>query len=135
MKLVLIRNVLTEESTIGELYVDGIFECFTLEDKTRNIKIDGRTAIPIGIYQVIIDFSKRFQKEMPHLLDVPNFTGIRIHSGNTAEDTNGCILVGTTKSENKILQSKIAFTKLFNKLDEAYQKNEEISIEISNVKR
>lgn len=135
MKLLLIRNVYTEESTIGELYVNGKFECFTLEDKPRAVKIDGKTAIPTGIYQVIIDFSTRFQQEMPHLLDVPNYSGIRIHPGNIAEDTHGCILVGTTKSENKLYQSKIAYIKLFDKLDYAYQRNEEITIEISNVQR
>jgi len=87
-------------ATIGDLKVAGDQYCYTLEDQVRDLKEDGsgkvygETAIPTGRYKVIIDFSQRFQKNMLHILDVPWFTGIRIHSGNKAEDTLGCVLVG-----------------------------------------
>ncbi len=96
MNLKLLRKTFTEESTIGVLSVNGTAECFTLEDKVRAVKIPGKTAIPAGIYEVTITFSDRFQKPLPLLLNVPNFAGIRIHPGNTAADTEGCILVGKT---------------------------------------
>src|SRR5207302_8902491 len=89
MHLKLIRKIFTDKSTIGALYIDNHFECFTLEDTVREtgIKIPGRTAIPYGSYEVIIDHSKRFTGNMPHVLNVPGFEGIRIHSGNTSGDT------------------------------------------------
>lgn len=82
---------------IGELTIDGVHQCFTLEDKVREKKIFGKTAIPPGRYEVTVSFSNHFQKKLPLLMNVPNFEGVRIHSGNTAKDTEGCILVGMTK--------------------------------------
>ena len=115
--------------TVGKLYLDGIYECFTLEDAVRNgTKIIGKTAIPIGTYKVIIDASTRFKQDMPHILDVPDFTGVRIHAGNTSADTDGCILLGTTwAGKDFIGNSKIAYKKFFNKLKE----NKTVSITIS----
>ena len=84
MKLLLKRLHKTQNSTIGELYVDGKFECYTLEDVERKEKIYAKTAIPKGTYQVIINMSNRFKKLMPLLLNVPNFEGVRIHTGNYA---------------------------------------------------
>jgi dynactin complex subunit len=82
--------------TIGKMYVDGVYECYTLEDVVRNgTKVLGKTAIPIGEYKLIVDASVRFKQDMPHILNVPDFTGVRIHSGNTSADTDGCILLGT----------------------------------------
>jgi hypothetical protein len=121
MKLVLKRMQKTTKSTIGELSVDGKFECFTLEDVERNVKIKGITAIPKGTYKVGISFSNRFQKDLPILLNVPNFEGVRIHPGNKAEDTEGCILVGKTKSADFIGQSRIAFDQLFQKMKLAHE--------------
>jgi hypothetical protein len=109
----------TENSTIGELLVDGLFECFTLEDKEREVKIKGETAIPKGTYKVIINESNRFKRELPLLLNVPNFEGVRIHSGNTNHDTEGCILVGQSRNKNYIGQSRKAFEKLFKKMKKA----------------
>jgi len=109
----------TENSTIGELLVDGLFECFTLEDKEREVKIKGETAIPKGTYKVIINESNRFKRELPLLLNVPNFEGVRIHSGNTNHDTEGCILVGQSRNKNYIGQSRKAFDKLFKKMKKA----------------
>ena len=129
MILKLARKFYTEESTIGELSIDGDFECYTLEDKVRAVKIGGKTAIPSGIYEIVISFSQRFKKRLPLLLNVPNFDGIRIHPGNTAKDTEGCILVGTSAGTDKVLQSKIAFNKLFTRLEQAAKK-EKIFIQV-----
>ena len=107
--------------TIGKLYVDGIYQCYTLEDVVRNgTKVLGKTAIPTGEYKVIIDRSVRFKQDMPHILNVPNFTGVRIHSGNTSADTEGGILLGTTwAGKDFIGNSKIAYKKFFDKLKQA----------------
>lgn len=121
MKLTLNRKWKTLKSTIGELHVDGKFQCFTLEDVVRKTgeKVYGDTAIPAGTYKVVIDFSNRFQRRMPHILDVPGFTGVRIHTGNTTADTLGCILVGQDRGENIVGQSRLAYEALFRKLDGA----------------
>ncbi len=124
------RFEFSEESTIGELSVDDQFECYTLEDKVRPVKIMGKTAIPAGRYEVVINFSQRFQKPLPLLLNVPNFEGVRIHPGNVPTNTEGCILVGDTKSENFIGQSRVAFNRLFEKMKAAAE-TEKIFIEIA----
>ncbi len=131
MNLKLVRKRFTEDSTIGVLSVNGKTECFTLEDKVRAIKLAGKTAIPTGIYEITITFSDRFKKPLPLLLNVPHFTGIRIHSGNTAGDTEGCILVGQTQGKDFIGNSKAAFKPLFAKLEAALKK-EKIFIEVVN---
>jgi hypothetical protein len=132
MKLDLIRKEFTTTSTIGDLLIDGKFYCYTLEDMVRNKKIKGITAIPYGTYEVIINFSNRFQKQMPLLLNVPNFEGIRIHNGNTSEHTEGCLLVGFTKSRDFIGNSKSAFAQLMPKL-QAGLKQGKVFITISKV--
>ena len=119
MDLKVIRKQFTDKSTIGDLFVNDEFECFTLEDVVRPIKIKGMTAIPSGVYEIVINFSARFQKLLPLLLNVPNFDGIRIHPGNTDKDTEGCILVGKTKQTDLIGNSRVAFEALFNKLQTA----------------
>lgn len=116
MKLDLVRKWFTEESTIGELFVDGKFLCYTLEDTIREEKIYGKTAISYGKYEVVITRSPRFKKDMPLLLNVPGFEGVRIHAGNTAKDTEGCILVGMTKSDDFIGGSKMAFETLMQRI-------------------
>lgn len=107
------RMIFTNKSTIGELWIDGKFVCYTLEDTCRNHKIDKITAIPAGRYQIAIDHSVKFNRDMPHLLDVPNYEGIRIHWGNKPEDTDGCILVGQGKDVDFITASRTAFDLLF----------------------
>jgi hypothetical protein len=129
MELTLIRKSPAADCVIGELFVNGAFECYTLEDVERPLKIAGMTAIPRGHYEVIIDFSARFKKQMPRLLNVPGYEGIRIHSGNTSADTEGCILVGTAKTKNSVTSSRIAYNALFPKL-QAATKKEKIIIEI-----
>jgi hypothetical protein len=109
----------TDVSVIGELSIDGIFECFTLEDVERPVKIKSETAIPKGTYKVIINQSNRFKRLLPLLLNVPEFEGVRIHPGNTNHNTEGCILVGQTRKKDYIGQSRKAFDKLFKKMQAA----------------
>lgn len=117
MKIVVVRDTFTENSTIGKMLIDGAFFCYTLEDTIRDTKIAGETAIPYGTYKVIVNMSNRFKRLMPLLLNVPNFEGVRIHNGNTKEHTHGCILVGATKSKDFIGDSKVTFNKLMIKLN------------------
>lgn len=122
MILTLKRQTFTETSTIGSLLVDDVFECYSLEDRSRlpeEPKVPCKTAIPYGSYQVVMTNSRRFGKLLPELLGVPNFTGVRIHSGNKAEDTEGCILVGGTKSADWISDSTVALHSLMDKLRKA----------------
>ena len=115
MKLELIREDFTEESTIGSLLIDGKFYCYVLEDKVRmNEKVYGKTAIPYGTYKVVITRSPRFKVDMPLLLNVPGFEGVRIHWGNYAKDTEGCLIVGLRKAKDMVLDSKKAYSYLFN---------------------
>jgi len=127
MKINVKRLHKTDNSTIGELTIDGKFECYTLEDKERDVKIKGETAIPKGTYKVIINQSNRFKRLLPLLINVPNFEGVRIHPGNSNHDTEGCILVGTNRSVDYITKSRKAFDSLFKKMQEA----KDITITIS----
>jgi hypothetical protein len=122
MELLLKRAPSSGDSTIGELSVNGKFECYTLEDVVRPVKISGLTAIPAGHYEVVITYSARFKRPMPLLLNVPQFEGIRIHVGNEARNTEGCILVGVEKKADRLVSSKKAFDHLFPLLAEAAQK-------------
>jgi hypothetical protein len=133
MLMQLTRKWVTARSTVGELAIDGKFECFTLEDVVRKEKIKGETAIPAGTYEIAVTFSNRFQKYMPLLINVPNFEGIRIHSGNTPADTEGCILVGETRADDFIGNSRRAFISLFKKIKDAARK-EKVLIEITEKK-
>lgn len=138
MKLHLVRDVLTPDFTLGRLAINGVFACFTCEDAVRQVegrpvedwKIHGKTAIPKGDYIVIINYSNRFRRELPLLLEVPGFTGVRIHSGNTAVDTEGCLLVGKSRAKNGVGQSRLAFEDLFQKIEGAYTRHEPISLEV-----
>ena len=133
MNLVLEREVLSDESTIGQLSVDGEWLCHTLEDPVRaGVKVYGNTAIDEGRYKVVISHSNRFNKLLPLLLDVPNFTGVRIHAGNTSADTDGCILVGLQKGVNSIGRSKAAMDLLMPRLQAALQDGGECWITIQN---
>jgi hypothetical protein len=129
MELKLIRDKFTEESTIGRLLINDVFHCFTLEDKVRENKIQNVTAISKGRYEVIINFSNRFKQQMPLLLKVPNFEGVRIHWGNYSKDTEGCILLGTTKGVNMIGNSRTAYAKFMSVLNKV-AKTEKIFITI-----
>lgn len=132
MKLLLQRHPSTSECTTGDLYIDGQWYCLTLEDVVRKDKIKGITAIPCGVYKVTVNWSSRFNRPLPLLLDVPKFVGVRIHTGNTADDTEGCILIGKELGKNAIYKSKEAFADLFERIKVALNHNEEITIEIKN---
>ena len=104
MRIVLKRIAKREKYTIGKLYLDDVYFCDTIEDKDRGLnqtmsindikkkKIYGETAIPTGTYQLVIDYSNRFKKNMAHILNVPGYEGIRLHTGNSASDSLGCII-------------------------------------------
>jgi len=138
MFIQLVRESFTDKATEGKLFVNGTFECYTLEDKDRKLeedgeKVYGKTAIPRGSYEVVVTHSNRFKKDLPLLLDVPQFEGVRIHSGNTSRDTEGCILVGSINHEDHddfVGASKAAFKPLMEKLQEALSNEEEVILEI-----
>ena len=125
MKLVLHRKYCKPGYSIGLLYINGKFICNTLEDTDRGlksgmseaaiaaVKVKGKTAIPTGVYSVLITYSPRFKKAMPILSNVRGFSGIRIHSGNSAEDTEGCILCGMNTEVGKITNSRFWTEKVY----------------------
>ena len=124
MNITLNRIAKKAKYTIGKLYINDQYFCDTLEDTDRGLtqsmteqqigskKVYGETAIPTGTYRIIISYSNKFKKQMPLLLNVPGFAGIRIHSGNTEKDSLGCILVGKNKSVGKVLESRDTYSKL-----------------------
>lgn len=134
LKLVLKRKIFTSTSAVGSLYINGEFECYTLEDEDKlgrgEKKVWAETAIPYGTYEVRIGYSPKFKRRLPFIKDVPGFKGIRIHPGNKAADTEGCILVGQTMRTDWVGQSRKAFEKLFKKLDKAYKEKQTITLEI-----
>ena len=112
MEVTLTRIAKRETYTIGRLAINGTYFCDTLEPTWRDIgvgrpgrKVMGRTAIPEGRYPLVVTFSPRFKRWLPLLLNVPQFSGIRIHSGNTADDTEGCILPGLNTSRGRVPDS------------------------------
>jgi hypothetical protein len=137
MKLHLKRTVCAKAYTLGRLHVNGKYECDTLEDADRQLennpedKVYGETCIPRGTYDVIITMSNRFKRELPLIKDVPGFEGIRIHPGNTHEDTHGCILVGVlADSGDRIVMSRTTFDGLFQRMERAYDAKEPITITV-----
>lgn len=139
MKLKVERSWCGAVCTIGTLAVNGRHECFTLEDVVRERdgepvgqwKVHGETAIPRGVYPVTITFSNRFKRELPLLGGVPGFEGVRIHPGNTAADTEGCLLVGRTKTATSVTESRLAFADLFDKIERAIAVGEAVTLEIA----
>ena len=127
MELVLTRHYAVADATLGSLLLDGDFQCFTLEDVVRKTKVYGETAIPAGRYKVEMTKSERFSdayeklgrgRKVPEVLNVPNYTGVRIHVGNSAKDTEGCILVGSWALGGGawISKSEVAYKALTKKL-------------------
>ena len=129
--------------TISRLYVDGeLFGCNTLEDADRGLRQDmqleeikkkkvyGKTAIPRGSYECVYTYSNRFKKMLPLLLNVKGFEGIRIHSGNSSKDTEGCILVGLNLKKGMVLNSREWTSKLVSKMKEAWNRKERVIIVI-----
>lgn len=153
MKLTLKRRYKCDAYTIGSLYVDGVYFCDTLEDRDRGLrqdmsladikakKVAGKTAIPAGEYRVTVAiFSPKFGRrafyrstcngKLPRLIEVPGFDGVLIHCGNTAADTDGCLLVGENKVKGQVINSQATFKRLYPLLWAAYKRNEAIMIEI-----
>lgn len=114
--------------TIGKMYIDGQYFCDTVEDTDRGLtqsmssqqvavkKFYGKTAIPTGRYRVTLTYSNKFGKTLPLLKDVLCFSGVRIHSGNTAEDSLGCIIVGENKIKGGVINSRVTMERLMAKL-------------------
>ncbi len=134
MELKLLRKYCKPSYTIGQLYIEDKYFCDTLEDTVRDLvtekKVKGRTAIQAGRYRVILNWSPRFGKPLPLLLDVPHFEGIRIHAGNTAKDTEGCILVGRNTQPGTLTESKVTMQDLMQLLTSANNRGEEIWITV-----
>jgi hypothetical protein len=129
MKILVKRIAKKEKYTIGHLFINDEYFCDTIEDKDRGlddsmteseikkIKIKGKTAIPTGEYKLTIDYSPHFGKNCFHILNVKGFDGIRIHSGNDEEDSEGCLIVGQNKLVGKVINSKDTLAKLYKKTD------------------
>lgn len=125
MKIKLVRIAFKDTYTIGKLYVDGVYFCDTIEDKDRglddsmtvreilNKKVKGETAIPTGHYNIEITYSPKYKRMMPLLLGVKGYSGIRIHSGNTSKDTEGCLLVGKNTKVGMVTESRNTYQRLF----------------------
>ena len=128
--------------TIGRMSLNGVYFCDTLEDTDRGLKstmsVDeilskkrkGITAIPTGKYDVILTFSPRFKRVLPLLLSVKGYEGVRIHAGNTAEDTEGCLLVGENKVKGQVINSRATLEKLMSILLDCDKRKEKITITI-----
>jgi len=120
----------------GKLFVDGKLLGQTLEDQDRHLedggeKIPGDTAIPRGRYKVQLSYSQRFKRIMPEVLDVPGFTGIRIHGGNEKEDTHGCPLLGAVRTQTGVAQCGGVNQRLINLIEAAEIRGEEVYLEIT----
>lgn len=126
-----VKRIARKDSyTIGHIYIDGEYVCDTLEDKDRGlkqsddlehikkVKVKGETAIPMGTYKVRMTYSPRFKKVLPLIENVKGFDGIRIHSGNTSKDTEGCLLVGRNTVVGMVTQSKDTLKKLMERMEE-----------------
>ena len=154
MEILLKRIAKKSDYTIGKLFIGEEYFCDTLEPTWRNLlgvelppemvsrhlgrnsgvkarKEPGKTAIPEGRYPLVMTKSMRFKKWLPLLLGVPGFSGVRIHAGNTAKDTQGCILVGENKERGKVINSTATFRKLYPILQAADERGESITIEVT----
>ncbi len=152
MEIEVRRESYLPDRTIGRLFVNGEFNCYTLEDTDRGLlqsdpkslsnKVKGKTAIPKGRYRVVLAYSPRFSNRpyykeltgshgLPLLLDVPGFDRILIHTGNTPGDTEGCILVGKNIDKNNLSNSQAAYTPLYKKISDALLTGEGVNITIS----
>ena len=142
MKIQLHRKWRRDGYSIGILYINGTRICETLEDTDRGLKselseatirqlkVKGETAIPVGTYQVVFSYSPRFKKMLPLLVGVPGFEGIRIHAGNTARDTEGCILCGRNTEVGTVTNSRYWTNKVNAMIERAVKNKEEVTITI-----
>lgn len=128
MEILVKRKYRKTDYTIGAMYIDGEYFCDTVEDTDRGLtdkmsveeiarrKVYGKTAIPTGRYDVALSYSPKFKRSLPLLLSVKGYSGVRIHSGNTAADSLGCIIVGENKIKGGVINSKATMEKLMQKL-------------------
>ena len=142
MRLLLDRKYKKPGYSIGKLYINGFYFCDTLEDKDRGLKqsmelkelkklkVAKETAIPTGSYVLIISYSKKFKRDLIAVIDVPAYSGIRIHSGNTAKDTEGCILVGKNKEVGKVINSRYYYENLHLMVKDALERGEKVTLDI-----
>lgn len=142
MELLLKRIALRDTYTIGKLYIDGVYFCDTVEDKVRDLNKDGdledegetkiytETAIPYGVYKVIVNKSPKFKRLLPRLLNVKHFEGILIHRGSSAKSSAGCIIVGKNTIVGKVTDSEKYELELVKLLLEVQNKEEKITIKI-----
>ena len=152
MKLTVVRTQFGKDATNGILLVDGIFECFTLEDQYQEVKVMHETCIPEGTYDIkfrtVGGFHERYKGKygqahhgMLHLQDVPNFTYILIHAGNTDEHTSGCLIVGETQQDLDISDdgfighSGKAYSKLYDKVAKQLLQGRDVSIEYTTINK
>lgn len=123
MEITVKRKYKKADYTIGQMFIDGAYFCDTLEDTVRDLsrekKVMCQTAIPKGKYRVDLTYSPKFKRDLPLLCSVPYFTGIRIHRGNTPEDTSGCILVGENKERGRLVNSTRYELELVKRMKEA----------------
>jgi hypothetical protein len=149
MKLLLRRFSTSGDDTLGILHIDGVWQCYTLEDEARTVKVFGETRIPDGIYKIILrtigGFHNRYRKKYPGmhkgmlwLQDVPNFEYILIHTGNRDDDTAGCLLVGSNANDNTVDEgfvggSRQAYKKIYPPVARAILNGEDVEIEITTI--
>ena len=145
MKLINYRYSSQSRTTLGALHINNDFECYTLEDRHRDVKVMGETRIPQGTYTIGLrtvgghhaKYSKKFpsyHKGMLHVLDVPNFEYILIHIGNDELDTMGCLLVGDYANNNKLQKGQLnsstnAYSNMYKKVLAAIESNEPVTIQ------
>lgn len=128
MEILVKRLFKKSDYTIGKMYIDGQYFCDTVEDTDRGLtsdmtyeeiarrKVYGKTAIPTGRYDVAISYSPKFKRNLPLLLDVKGYSGIRIHNGKDANSSLGCIIVGENKTKGCVINSKVTLERLMAKL-------------------
>lgn len=129
------------EYTISRVFINGnYYGCNALEDTDRGLlqamqitelqrrKIKGKTAIPRGYYDVRITYSQKYKRMMPLVVDVPAFSGIRLHSGNSAKDTEGCILFGKNDKVGWISDSRYWTNKIYNEIERALNRGEKVTL-------
>lgn len=136
MRITVDRRWKKETYTIGNMSIDGKPFCNTLEDKVRDLtkesKVFGKTAIPAGTYRVTMTYSPKFKRVMPLVNAVPQFEAIRIHPGNKADDTEGCILIGKNTIVGGLTNSRTYSDDLNKRIQSAIDKKEDIYITINN---
>ena len=143
MRVTLKRIAFKDKYTIGRLYINGVYFCDTLEDKDRGlydwssedyikeVKVKHQTAIPYGIYKLLWSYSPKYKRFMPEISCVKGFSGIRVHSGNTAEHSSGCVLLGYNKKVGMVLDSRKTCKKFDEIIEDYYKKGEPMTFEIT----